>query len=52
MKEFLEADPVALGNTEASIVEIDESLFGKKTKYHRGTGLQVLGYSFTNIYLL
>ena len=49
MEEFLEADPVELGNTEGSIVEIDESLFGKKAKYHRGTGLQVLGYSFTNI---
>lgn len=36
--------PVVLGQTEGgvdtNIVEIDESLFGKKRKYHRGTGNQ------------
>ena len=42
MKEFLETDPLTLGKTEGSIVEIDESLFGKKAKYHRGTCLQVI----------
>ena len=33
-------DPVVLGNTNGAVVEIDESLFGKKRKYHRGTGKQ------------
>ena len=36
----IEADPIVLGNTDGAIVEIDESLFGKKRKYNRGTGLQ------------
>ncbi|XP_053409293.1 uncharacterized protein LOC123527348 [Mercenaria mercenaria] len=29
-KLFLEKDPISLGNAEGSVVEIDESLFGKK----------------------
>ena len=34
-------DPVQLGDgVQSDIVEIDESLFGKKRKYHRGTGNQ------------
>ena len=40
-KSFLEKDPISLGTSEGSIIEIDESLFGKKRKYHRGTGNQV-----------
>ena len=39
-KEALDHDPIKLGETSTSIVEIDESLFGKKRKYHRGTGKQ------------
>ena len=45
MKEFLEKDPVTLGNSEGSVVEIDESLFGKKAKYHRGEA-QACRYQF------
>ena len=40
-KEFIKRDPISLGNAEGSVVEIDESLFGKKRKYNRGTGNQV-----------
>ena len=50
MKEFLETNPLTLGNTEGSIVEIDERLFGKKAKYHRGTCLQVI-YVYSLIYI-
>lgn len=39
-KQALEDDPIDLGENSSSIVEIDESLFGKKRKYHRGTGHQ------------
>ena len=40
-KEFLKRDPILLGIAEGSVVEIDESLFGKKRKYNRGIGKQV-----------
>ena len=33
-------DPIALGNTNAAVVEIGDSLLGKKRKYHRDTGEQ------------
>ena len=34
-------DPLKLdGNVSGNVIEIDESLFGKKRKYHRGTGNQ------------
>lgn len=39
--KFLKNIPILLGNAEGSVVEIDESLFGKKRKYNRGTGKQV-----------
>ena len=39
---FLQKDPISLGNSEGSIVEIDESLFGQKRKYNRGSGKQVI----------
>ena len=39
--KILMNDTVKLGEgVDSSIVEIDESLFGKKRKYHRGTGNQ------------
>lgn len=39
--KFLKNNPILLGNAEGSVVEIDESLLGKKRKYNRGTGKQV-----------
>lgn len=36
----LKDEPIALGNSSSSIVELDESLFGKKRKYNRGSGRQ------------
>ncbi|CAG2245204.1 unnamed protein product [Mytilus edulis] len=39
-KESLTNDPVLLGSNSEHLIEIDESLFGKKRKYHRGTGKQ------------
>ena len=33
-------DVVLGGDVDSNIIEIDESLFGKKRKYHRGTGRQ------------
>ena len=37
---FLKEDKMTLGNNDESIIEIDESLFGKKRKYNRGSGRQ------------
>lgn len=39
--KFLKNNPILLGNAEGSVVEVDESLFGKKRQYNRGTGKQV-----------
>lgn len=39
--KFLKNNPILLGNAEGSVVEIDESLFGKKRKYNRGIRKQV-----------
>lgn len=39
--KFLKNNPILLGNAEGSVVEIDESLLGKKRKYNRGIRKQV-----------
>ena len=38
--DSLRKDPISLGESANATIEIDESLFGKRNKYHRGTGRQ------------